>query len=167
MINWDYFPLKAFMAKQNLQRWFLGGHWVHHLPRLPAFWLKTSFLSTSVSLSLSIDFQAASIWIWFSSNTRISRTMPGIWQLLHKYLKGEIHFSQKWKGTGILGPLLDPGSAWRSRWLQRGGGGRWLVVHSGSKPLIFKDFRLGRNQCGAQARNKSMDQGASAPAAPP
>ena len=49
MINWGYFPvfpLKAFMAEQNVWRCFLGGRWVHHLPRLLAFWLKALFLFT-------------------------------------------------------------------------------------------------------------------------
>ena len=36
---------KTLMAKQHLQSWFWGGHWVHDLPKLLAFWLKALFPS--------------------------------------------------------------------------------------------------------------------------
>ena len=42
MINWDYFPFSLQKISQ-LSRIFgdsLGGHWLHHLPRLPTFWSK-------------------------------------------------------------------------------------------------------------------------------
>ena len=59
VINRDYFPLfplKTFMAEQNLWRQFVGWGeqqpWVHHLPRLPTFWLKATFLSVNICLSL-------------------------------------------------------------------------------------------------------------------
>ena len=50
------FLLKAFMAKKNFWRWFLGGRWVHHLPELPAFWLKVTFFSTNIRLSFEYWF---------------------------------------------------------------------------------------------------------------
>ena len=57
-----FFPLKTFMAEQNLWRWFWG-HWVHLLPRLMAFGLKATFLSTN-TCPLGTDFRAASSWTW-------------------------------------------------------------------------------------------------------
>ena len=47
----------------------LGGHWAHHLPTLLAFWLKATFLSANISLSLSLlSFeQWAASWTWYGS----------------------------------------------------------------------------------------------------
>ena len=49
MLNWDCF--RSFLQNLNnlAESWevILWGHWVHHLPTLPAFWLKTTFPSTN------------------------------------------------------------------------------------------------------------------------
>ena len=47
----------------------LGGHWAHGLPTLLGFWLKATFLSANISLSLSsLSFeQWAASWTWFGS----------------------------------------------------------------------------------------------------
>ena len=43
-------------------------HWVHHLPRLLAFWLEVTFLSyQDLSCLMSIDFWALNSWTWFGN----------------------------------------------------------------------------------------------------
>ena len=69
------FPLKTFMAGQNLQNWFQG-HKSAFFPDCQLFCLKQlSFVSTLASLS--INFWVSSSWTWVQQCTFLR--WRGIW----------------------------------------------------------------------------------------
>ena len=93
------FPFKNFHGWAESLEVVSGGHWVHHLPRLPGFWLKATFLSTNICLSWVLIFKQQAARPEFGNTSPISTDI----QLLVLFLLFTLLICIEWPAQVIPG----------------------------------------------------------------